>query len=350
MRKTLLLCLFGCLALYSKAQPTLTSAAVGAIGSTYYMANQDTFAPGFSLGGAGASQTWNFQGLWVNGFDTIYFRDPDSTTYASNFPTANLAIERTSLSGGVAYFDVTAAHMDLLGLAGDLLGTGNVTVITQNPATTVAAFPYTYQNQFAGITVIDVTVDASGFGIPLVDSARYKNIQDKNTDADAWGTLVLPTQSYANVLRTKEVNHQTDSIWIHTFFGWTLYQDSTYTDSTFTWWNNSKGYFLAQASYIGGALNEIDYQDYLFVGKPELNLSNFSVYPNPARERLFIDTDGKNYDLQVTDILGRKLLTQSLRGPKTEIDLTGLPEGLALYAILGKGGEVLQSGKLIIEQ
>jgi hypothetical protein len=346
MRKTLLLPLFAMLASFAMAQPVLDQTAVGQVGATFYLGIQDTFSPGFSIGSAGANQTWNFDTLLVNGTDTLWFVAPSSSVYASNFPTSNLAIKQASLGDGIAFLESASGHLDLLGLAADLLNTGSPIVVTQNPPSRVAQFPFTYLDTYNNVTIIDVTADASGFGIPFVDSARYKNIQDRDLLADGYGTLTLPVGPFTNVLRVKEINSQTDSIWIHSFLGWSLFSDSVYTDSTFTWWDGSKGYYLAQASYIGGNLNTIRYEDPVIVGKPEPTVRAFSVYPNPSRDRVYFDTDGKVYDLRITDLQGRLVAQHRLSGSHAEVQVGNLPVGCYIYTLLDKNGLPKQSGKL----
>ncbi len=350
MRKTLLLAAFALLAFVAQAQPTLTQAAVGAVGSTYYMGIQDTFLPTDNVGSAGAGQTWDMSSLQVNGLDTIWFVSPSSSPYAAGFPTSNLALRQASLGDGIAFLESNVGFLDLLGLASDLLNTGTPIVVNQNPPSRVAQFPFTYQNTFNGTTNIDVTIDASGFGIPLVDSARYQNTQVRNLVADGYGTLILPSGTFNNVLRVKEINNQHTTILVHTFFGWSTYQDSLFTDSTFTWWNDTKGYYLAQAAYIGGALSTIRYQDPVIVGRPEPRENAFHVYPNPAANRVFIDTDGKVYELRITDLQGRVVARQKLSGVHAEVNVGELPRGYYMYALLDKNGLARQSGKLLLSE
>lgn len=347
MKKTLLLAAFALLFTVLRAQPVLDQTAVGSIGATFYLGVQDTFTPGYSLGSAGANQTWNMASLLVNSTDTVRFVDPAGTANAADFPSANLAIDQASL-GGTAYLLSSPSGLDLQGLVGDLLGTGTPLVIHQTPASRIAQFPFTYQNSFSNTSTIDVTVDASSFGIAFVDSARIKRISMRDLTADGYGTLILPAGTNSNVLRVKEVNDQNDSLWIHSFLGWSLFQDTVYTDSTFTWWNNSKGYYLAQATYSGGELVTLNYQDPVIVGRAEPTSAAFAVYPNPVQDRLYIDTDGKSYSLQISDLQGRVVYLQRLMGPQAELSVGQLPRGYYLYTLLDKNGLPKQSGKLLL--
>jgi hypothetical protein len=346
MRKLLLVAFFASLAIFGMAQPILDQTAVGQVGTTYYMGVQDTFTPGFSLGSAGASQAWDFSNLLVNDLDTVSFLDPTTTAYASDFPNSNLAVKQASLGDVMAYLVVSSGGLDLIGIAGDVLDMGQTFVLHQNPPARIAQFPFTYQDSYTNLTVIDTTVDASGFGIPLVDSARYKNVQDRDFLADGYGTLDLPVGNFTGVLRVREINHQTDSIWVHSFFGWALYQDSSYTDSTFTWWNGTKGYYLAQAEYEGGSLVSLRYQDPVITGRPDPSSLFATVHPNPSAGRVAFETDGKAYDLNIMDVQGRVLRQEKLNAKVTEVDLTSLGAGIYWYSMVDQRGRTRITGKL----
>jgi hypothetical protein len=346
MRKTLLFAFIAMLASFVEAQPILDQTAVGQVGSTFYLGIQDTFAPGFSLGNAGANQTWDFSALLVNDLDTVSFLDPSSTPYGNDFPNANLAVKQASLGDVMAYLVLSSAGLDLVGIAGDVLDMGQTFVLHQNPPARIAQFPFTYLDTYNNVTVIDTTVDASGFGIPLVDSARYKNIQDRDFLADGYGSLELPVGNFTGVLRVKEINHQKDSIWVHSFFGWALYQDSSYTDSTFTWWNGTKGYYLAQAEYEGGSLVSLRYEDPVIVGRPDPRSGAFAVHPNPSTDRVVFETDGKVYDLFIMDMQGRILVQEKLSSSQAEVNMSNLSKGFYMYTLIDQRGRTRITGRL----
>lgn len=329
-------------------QPVLDQSGVGAVGSVYYIGIQDSIPPGVVIGSGGANQSWSLHFLVATSLDTISYVTPASTGHAADFPTSNLAIQQASLNNGFGFMDSNVGYLHLLGFSADLLGTGDPIVAHQNPALVVSQFPFTYLDTYTDTSTIDVTLDASGFGIPLVDSARYKNIQWRDVLADGYGTLELPTSMKSNVLRIREINTQTDSIWIHTFFGWQLYSDSVYTDSTFTWSDNSSGYLLAQAEYSGGMLDNIRSQDFVLVGRSEPVTTQFQVYPNPATERIVVKGNGQISEMRITDLQGRLVAVQNITGAQTEFSVAGLPRGCYLYTLLGGERLAVQSGKLLL--
>ena len=288
--------------------------------------------------------------LVVNQLDTITYVDPSGTGYASDFPTSNLAIRQSSLNNGLGFLESNASYLDLLGIAADILGTGTPIVAHQSPPLRTTVFPITYMDNFTNTSTLDVRLDASSFGIAFVDSARYKNIQMRDVTADAYGTLDLPAGNYANVLRLKEINTQTDSTWIHTFLGWQLYSDSMYTDSTFSWSDNTKGYLLAQAQYVGGVLDNVKFQDFVLVGRVDPLHPGYLVYPNPATDRVSVKTDGQVAAIRITDLQGRLVFQQALNGVLTELNVNNLPTGCYLYSLCDEFGAAKHSGKLLLSK
>lgn len=329
------------------AQPVLTQSSIGATGSVFFL-GVDTVPSPTLIGSPGASQVWVMTSLGVDELDTALFLVPTGLPNSSDFPASNFAVIQSS-QGGVAYFESTTSYLDLLGAAGDIDGSGNYVSLIQNPPLRTVQFPFTYMDQYNSSSTADVTIDASSLGIPFVDSVRFKNIQDQYTVADGWGSLSLPAANYNNVLRTKRIVNAIDSIWAHTFLGWQLASDSAYTDSTFTWWDDSKGYYLAEAAYEGPTLARITYEDPILVGiDPGMN-AKVVAYPNPANERMTIRSEvGANW-VQVMDLQGRLVVEQAHNEPISVLDLGALRPGCYIYRLSSADGRVLHSGKFMVE-
>lgn len=330
------------------AQPVLTQSSIGATGSIFFL-GVDTVPSPALIGSAGASQSWVMTSLGVDDLDTALFLVPTGLPNAGDFPTSNFAVVQSS-QGGVAYFESTSSYLDLLGAAGDVDGSGNYLSLHQNPPLRTIQFPFTYLDQYASSSTADITFDASSLGIPFVDSVRFKNVQDQLTVADGWGTLSLPSANFTNVLRTKRIVSQVDTIWAHTFLGWQLAQDTAYTDSTFTWWDDTKGYYLAEAQYEGPTLAQITYEDPIIVAVDPSRNSLVSTYPNPARDRMTIRSEVGARTIQVLDIHGRIVKAQAVIEPATEMDLTGLKPGYYFYRLEDSDGQMLHSGNFVVDK
>ena len=81
-------------------------------------------------------------------------------------------------------------------------------------------------------------------------------------------------------------------------------------------------------------------------GKDDTRIVQF--YPNPASSYIIFDipsaTD-KNYDLQIYNFIGRKILETTVSSTKTNINLNNFYRGLYVYQLRNKAGLILESGK-----
>lgn len=345
--KRLLLGLFPLLAaLQLSAQITLTDADIGAPGSSYIMGIDDTFDSTFTLGSAGANQSWDFSSLGVDGVDTVNFEDPANTPYAADFPTANLAIFQGNLSG-YAYLEYDANSLQIIGLAGDPANVGQTFIIHQEDPLVIAKFPFTYASTFQDTSIFDVSAAFSAF--PGTDSVRYRNTEHRTLTADSYGDLILPAGTQ-NTLRVKTISNTTDSVWVHIpFLGWNLVQDSAYTDSTFTWWANGSGYLLCEASYAGADLDQITYQGPVIVSQPDPTAVKFETFPNPANDQLIIRREqAVPAELELYDALGRMVLSKESKELETTLPVSDLPEGAYILRIRDQRTDALHSGTVII--
>jgi hypothetical protein len=86
----------------------------------------------------------------------------------------------------------------------------------------------------------------------------------------------------------------------------------------------------------------------------ELNVSNWSVYPNPAVDHLWVKHESQNVRnarIEFTDVLGRKVLTQRFDasfGP-SRISLEALKSGVYIYGIY-EGDNLIEKKKLIVRR
>lgn len=176
----------------SKAQPTLTSANMYAVGDVLTTQNADT--AGVQEGPAGANQTWNFSSLTLDGAQfSQNVVAASGTTYASSFPNADLAIDA---GDSYSYFDVNGSDFLQLGFA------ASGVVAPYSDAQKVITFPCTYNTSFSDNFA--ATYELNGFTNNRTGTATFL--------ADGYGTLVLPAQTFNNVLRIKYTENASDVI------------------------------------------------------------------------------------------------------------------------------------------
>jgi len=74
------------------------------------------------------------------------------------------------------------------------------------------------------------------------------------------------------------------------------------------------------------------------VGVEEFNVRDlkFNVFPNPANERIIIETNILDSHMKVLDLLGRVIVSERIVQPKTEIETENLPSGIYYLNYYGK--------------
>jgi PKD repeat protein/uncharacterized protein (DUF2141 family) len=75
-----------------------------------------------------------------------------------------------------------------------------------------------------------------------------------------------------------------------------------------------------------------------------------SVYPNPASEKLTFEVSkGEAHTIEFRDTHGQLLTTQQVESRKSTIDISNHSSGVYFYRILSQSGEVVHSGRVVVE-
>lgn len=80
----------------------------------------------------------------------------------------------------------------------------------------------------------------------------------------------------------------------------------------------------------------------------EVKSVNLKMYPNPASEVVTLELDKKNVDLNIVDLLGKTVFTQSNVINNSQINVSELKNGVYFISVL-KNGIVLKTEKLIVK-
>lgn len=84
-----------------------------------------------------------------------------------------------------------------------------------------------------------------------------------------------------------------------------------------------------------------------FMSVNENRKTEFSIFPNPVKNTLFIKTEhSKNTILKVLDISGKITVSQPLSEKSSVIDLSHLPKGI-YFVTIEENGKILKSEKII---
>ncbi len=80
---------------------------------------------------------------------------------------------------------------------------------------------------------------------------------------------------------------------------------------------------------------------------PSISIKNVSsAYPNPFSDRFTIETPPQADMIIISNLLGEKIKSFSVRNRKAEVDAAGLNKGIYFYSIM-KEGEILETRKII---
>ena len=329
--------------LFANAQYQLTSVnAAPQAGDFYNYEALDT--TGLKAGPGGAAVTWDFSSATIGtSKSTQSYIAASGTTYASNYPTATVAIQSSSTA--FAYYSVTTG--------------GFYNVGSQSSATSrtifsddllLQKFPFDYTNTFSDV----YKGHNAGGGIPDSIFGTTSGV------ADGYGTLKLPGGIiYNNAMRVVVTQNDIDSllgfVGLHfsykTYYWYVVTQRnpvfyiqyfSTYTSQTPNTVNKNKTVVM---SYTPSAVEELNE-----------NAIQSLVYPNPVNTggavvSFNLKNDGAT-TIAVVNTLGQSVISLnkgnlSVGSYTEQVDVSGLEKGI--YFIKIQSGINATSSKLIVQ-
>lgn len=335
----------------TEAQISLTQADMPFAGLTY-ITFQDTTSF-TSPGGAGAGQTWDFSNLTSqNEPDTISYILPATTPYDDLFPSSNLAGTHSAMPWGMNYELYTYYNSGSTAFTGQGAvvaysydGTSVIITSLISPSASEFNLPFNYNNSFTDVhTITSTAVYSPPIGF---DSVRTIQHSVYSTIADGWGTIITPYSTYST-LRLKTTGNGQDSTFYHTpGQGWSFGETETYlTDTYYKWWGNGIGIILIMNTR-NSAYNYYDYtitKSLLPVSVHDNTLRNtVNVFPNPASDILFIQSNGRIQNVTCLNSLGQNV---KVRFKENSIDISALEKGFYFLNIISQNGEI-ETGKFI---
>lgn len=304
------------------AQPQLDLMDNGPVpqASPYAVTSYTTSAPaGFvGPGAAGADQTYGFWMLPWTGNHDRFFVAPSVTPTSSSFPGATVL----STNGGqdTSFYKVDANGVELLGLRGSLEG-----VAPYSNGAMELVFPCalgtTWTDSYAGSYLLS--------GTPIDRSGTIAGI------ADGYGTIELPAQVLADILRVKVRKVQLDvtpfGIVRRTYDSHYYYQEGL----PFPVMKTS-----VDSVVIGTGSPTVTYTaEWLYGPAPEVGLDEVSIndiqftpYPNPTNGRVDLQLGSTEVRaVEVFTATGQLVRADRLRANANgagSVDLSGLPAGV----------------------
>ena len=322
--KRLITSFLSILSIAAFAQPTISSSVMGVIGDD--MSTTIVNTTGFDPGPAGASVTWDFSAIETSGIASVFtLVDPSATGVAGDFPGANVANDDGS--GTYAFFNATTSQYSVIGVYSP------TTTIFYSDPEELFIFPINYGDSNSDDLYSEFTS-----GVDMVRSGS--NV----VNADGYGTLILPSGSYSDVLRVKiEQDYADEAVGIPYSFEY-----------------NFDLYYWFKAG-VKGPIFQYYYQDITTGGFPSIvenylinsdvevtSIENnpgsvlLSIYPNPADDVLNISmgTKVRLISSEIFDVAGQKVSgsTNLNAGSTASIDVSKLKAGIYIVRLVTSEG------------
>lgn len=358
MKKNLLLALFvGATANVFAQAITITQADIASIGDTKYQVADTLPDANILPGAAGTAQTWNFSNLKQNICDTFSFVNPSTTPYVAQFPATNIAI-KLKISGKPGFYYATkdANEFFMLGIVGDLVNSGSMSVLKFNPGFSLNRFNSTYQSAYNEnyFNNTKMVAPPNSYG---ADSIRLASHKVLSSVVDAWGTIITPSGTH-NAIRQYVTEISTDTLWarVPLMGGWIQANTSIDTTHTYRWWANGLGFPVAEMEYdinLNKATKVNFYMANPAIGINETPANNdITAFPNPANEVVTLqlkETVKTSTHIEITDILGNIVATSLLNAGEKNVTIStsSLAEGIYFLRIQETNNQ--QNHKFIIK-
>jgi Secretion system C-terminal sorting domain len=301
------------------AQPVITGAEhlpmIGTSRQLYSASLSQEPPPG------GANVVFDYSWLVSGGQVTMNYVVPSSTPNGALYPNSEVAL--AAASGEVRYLALGPEGLEEHGID-----------------VTSCAFVWSDPLVFLPdqLTMSDYWIDtyngSCDLGFVSIDEAGTYEIT-----VDGWGTLLMPTNTFTDVLRVQAVKEYADVFsgvstdWrqeIYEYYAPGIVEPVLSTVRLF--------------QVVGGNSTQLTYNANFVVeagmGAEEGQAVNrFDVYPDPVTDLLTI-TSANASRMEIVDAVGRTLLTTPLSGDRTVLDLTRLASGCYALRVFDKNGSL----------
>jgi len=288
-----------------------------------------------SPGASGTNQTWDFSNAVAHYADTINFLSPAGVPGNELFPEANLAQTMTIYDemGAIhiqSFMNSTEEGMYALGGNAYFISPGFsfLELHAYDPAPNYLPLPFTYGSQSQASTT-GTSYTSVRFADMLMDSTRVISHITTNILTDGSGTLITPIGSYST-LRIQEQSLHTDSTysWNPTN-GWEFVGTETYENIDYQWYANEIGNVAILTT--DNETVEFQYMKSIIIDVPRIDLAaEMSIYPNPANERLYLQSNEKIERSEIYSLNGQLLLKADT---DASIDVTSLDPGIYICRV-----------------
>jgi hypothetical protein len=237
--------------------------------------------------------------------------------YAMKGPS--LGFQALSLQDVYDYYRVDADGFRNVGFGATV--NGLPTSVRRDPIDRILSFPLNFG---------DSDVSTSAFNVSVPTLLYFGQDQVRTNTVDGWGTLVLPSRTF-DVLRIRTVLERTDTIFIEQFgFGFRLPEPETVE---YKWYAQGMDAPVLQVITTGGIVVSARFfhEPDITTGLAVQEGKDFALYPNPAKEEVFIRSPhAADSRIVLRDAAGREVFQRFTASANQllRIDLRGTASGM----------------------
>lgn len=377
--KRMLLAVFSLLWFQAAAQITVTAATFPVVGDTFRFAIDLVPAGNMFFTPPGGNQMWDFSDLeYEQTLETVY-QAPNTGTYASSFPGADLMVNS---GAGESYYNVANNKVELLGYGGGDPANFGVNVL--------AKFSPPIVERFAPLNFFDIHQQTSDLTLPfstaalpdslianipgasLIDSIRIRINFQRLEVVDGWGNILIPGMTAsAPVLREKRTEYTTTALDVHSFLGWIPLSGGgtgggllgflgTDTTVSYRFRSNTDKEELAVLN-LNNSLDTVQSVRFKNINNitpaPGLDApgaASVQAFPNPAVQWVRFDCvnlPADEYTLKIFNIVGKVVWKETFQvaGRRSiRVDLDEFKKGTYLYSLIDQKGAIIGTKRLVV--
>jgi len=317
------------------AQPTLTylenAPQIGDVSNI-----QSVSANGLSHEPVGPDVSWDFSQL--NNLTTGQITGIDSSTApaGNEFPTANIAFNMNDTIFTYCLVNETGLYY----LGSQMLSVQNPYLKIYTDSRKFIEYPFTYNDIFTDTYECIITLETIDIEVRITAISVVT--------ADSYGTLILPTGTFTDVLRTTTADEEIDSI----FQGGAFINEVLVSRIQYLWYapSSTSPLFSMEISNSTGTMDTCCFYSITEAGihaAENFSVSDLNVYPVPASEHVFIEFQSSGNQVVTISIvnqigqvmLNREISRQTPGMLSEKIDISALPAGIYFANVSCKSGK-----------
>jgi hypothetical protein len=283
----------------------------------------------YDPGPAGANQSWDFSNITASMTTTSQAVSPAGTPFASEFTESNLCF--SILDEDVwNYANVSNSAFENNGIG--VQQDPEDFVIHYSDPQLLVQYPFAYGDNFTDTYYASYSVAAG---------LETKSYGTAVVEADAWGSIVTPLNTYSSSLRVKTTTTEIDS----TFVGGMLISTLTTTNTDYSWYvANVKPPVVTVNVYDGGSSASY-LTSAVGIEDNRIAIEKINIYPNPATDYINISFEEFNneVDVLIYNQLGQLVIKDVVSSNYFKRDISELNAGIYFLRIIDDSENVSTS-------